>query len=136
MTSISTIPPLKDAHELLPGETLNVKFGGVNSVPIVKSNTSTEFAWYGSVFGGAFAGKHYFRFLESQITPGGTTFIHGEDYDGWLTWMFGKGALGFGRKNAVNMFEKVSKDLKKKSEEVKRLNQGISETQNEPWVKL
>jgi hypothetical protein len=98
----------------------------------VQSNTSTEFAWHGSVFGGAFAGKHYFQFFESHITPNGTTFVHGEDYDGWMTWMFGEGMLGFGRKNALNMFEKVSIDVKKRAEDLKKLAQGMAETQNEP----
>jgi hypothetical protein len=133
---ISTIPPSKNPQKLLPGETLNVKFGGVKTVPIIQSNTSTEFAWHGSVFGGAFAGKHYFQFFESHITPGGTTFVHGEDYDGWMTWLFGQGTLGFGRKNALNMFDKVSKDVKKRAEDLRNLRQGISDTQTEPWVKL
>jgi hypothetical protein len=136
LSSISTIPPSKNAQKLFPGETLDVKFGGVRFVPVVKSNTSTEFAWHGSVFGGAFAGKHYFQFFESHITPGGTTFVHGEDYDGYMSWLFGEGTMGFGRKNTVKMYEEVSRDLKKRAEELKKLRQGISETQNEPWVKL
>jgi hypothetical protein len=74
--------------------------------------------------------------LESHITPGGTTFVHGEDYDGWMTWMFGEGMLGIGRKSAVNMFEKVSIDLKKRAEGLKKVKQGIAETQSEPWAKL
>jgi hypothetical protein len=128
ISSISTIPPSKNAQELLPGEALDVEFGGVRFVPVVKTNTSTEFAWNGSVFGGAFAGKHYFQFLESQTTPGGTTFVHGEDYDGWMSWLFREGAIGFGRRNAVDMYENVSKDVKNRAEELKKLRQGVSET--------
>jgi hypothetical protein len=62
--------------------------------------------------------------------------VHGEDYDGWMTWMFGKGVCGIGRKNVVKMFEGFSKDVKRRAEDLKKLRNGISETQTEPWVKL
>tara|TARA_R110002003_G_scaffold805_2_gene21469 strand:+ start:1641 stop:2123 length:483 start_codon:yes stop_codon:yes gene_type:complete len=134
--SMNTIPPGKNPQKLLQGETLNAKIRGVKLVPIVKSNTSTELSWHGSAMGGAFSGKHYFQFFESHVTPGGTTFVHGEDYDGWMTWMFGKGIFGIGRRGVVRMFDSFSKDVKMRAEEMKKLKEGIAKTQSDPWVKL
>ncbi|KAF2029975.1 hypothetical protein EK21DRAFT_45459, partial [Setomelanomma holmii] len=116
--SMNTIPPGRDPRKLQQGETLNAKIRGIKLVPIVKANSSTELTWHGSTFGGAFAGRHYFQFIESHVTPGGTTFVHGEDYDGWLTWMFGKGLLGIGRRSAARMFDDFSKDVKTRAKEL------------------
>jgi hypothetical protein len=134
--SLTVTRPSTETQNIQQGETVNAKIGGVKLVPIIKANTPTELSWYGSTFGGAFAGKHYFLFIESHVTPGGTTFVHGEDYDGWLSWIFGKGSLGIGRKNVIKMYEGYSRDLKKRAEARKKLKKGIAETQTEPWVKL
>jgi hypothetical protein len=136
ITHVSTTRSSTDVHKLQQGETLDAKIGGVKLVPVIKSNTSTELSWHGSTFGGAFAGKHYFQFFESHIHPGGTTFVHAEDYDGWLTWMFGEGMLGIGRKNVVKMYEGFSQDLKRRAEDMVRLKKTIDVTQKEPWVKM
>jgi hypothetical protein len=53
-----------------------------------------------------------------------------------LSWIFGKGSLGIGRKNVIKMYEGYSRDLKKRAEARKKLKKGIAETQTEPWVKL
>jgi hypothetical protein len=133
---ISATSTNSEPQKLPQGEILNVKCNNLNLVPIITSNTATELSWYGSIFGGAFAGKHYFQFLESHTTPNGTTFVHGEDWDGWMTWMFGEGMLGFGRKNAVTMYEEFSQDVKKRAEELKKLKEGIAKTQNDPYSKI
>jgi hypothetical protein len=86
--------------------------------------------------GGAFAGKHIFQFLPSHVTPNGTTFVHGEDYDGWLTWMFREGMIGIGRKNALNIFNEFTKDVKKRADALKQLKEGIAKTQDDPMAKL
>ncbi|KAF2821624.1 hypothetical protein CC86DRAFT_302434 [Ophiobolus disseminans] len=136
INSIAPTAPNKSSYEILPGETLNTKIGGVSLSPVVVSNTTTEFAWRGSVYGGAFAGRHYCQFIASHVTPSGTTFVHGEDYDGWMSWLFGEGALGIGRKNVVAMFGQFNIDVKRRAEDMKKLEQGIQQTQTEPYSKL
>jgi hypothetical protein len=81
---------------------------------VTQRNDATEFRWRGSAFAGAFAGEHYFTFLESNVTPGGTTFAHGEEYDGWLKVLYRPGWPLYGI--AYNMFEAYSKDLKARVE--------------------
>lgn len=138
-TFIQFITPMssqKNPFKLLQGETLSTKINGVNLVPVVEANTSQEFAWYGSAYGGAFSGKHYSQFFESHVTPGGTTFVHGEDYDGWMTWMFRKGVCGIGRRNIVKLFKGFVRDVKRRSEDMKKLKEGIQKTQEDPWAKI
>ncbi|KAH7392308.1 hypothetical protein DE146DRAFT_758035 [Phaeosphaeria sp. MPI-PUGE-AT-0046c] len=113
-----------------------IQIGGVKLVPIVKSNTPTELSWHGAAFGGAFSGTHYFRFLDSHITPNGTTFVHGEDYDGWMSWLFSDGIFGLGRGIALKMYNGFAEDVKKRMEERRKLRDGITASQSDPWVKL
>ncbi|OAK99432.1 hypothetical protein IQ06DRAFT_349024 [Phaeosphaeriaceae sp. SRC1lsM3a] len=134
--SIATSPPNQNIRKLYQGQTLNVKVGGVKLVPVVKSNTPTELSWYGAAYGGAFSGTHYFKFLDSHITPNGTMFVHGEDYDGWMSWLFGDGMFGLGRSHALKMYKGFAEDVKKRMEERKKLRDGIAASQNDPWVKL
>ena len=40
---------------------------------------------------GLFSGEHFFRFEESQVRQGDTTFVHGERFSGLLGWMASTG---------------------------------------------
>ncbi|KAF2866408.1 hypothetical protein BDV95DRAFT_584667 [Massariosphaeria phaeospora] len=116
--SVSTIPPTKPAISLIEGDKICAGFTGMTIEPLVTSNTPTEFAWFGSLALDAFSGRHYFRFEESQITPASTTFVHGEDYTGWMTFMFGK---GWPLHTSVrDMYMGFSRDLKARVEELQR----------------
>lgn len=72
---------------------------------------------------GAFAGEHYFEFRESEEVDGGCMFVHGEDYIGWMTWLFGEGLLGIARGSAVGLYEGFSKDVKARAEELKKVGE-------------
>lgn len=39
-------------------------------------------------------------------------FAHGEDYDGWMTWLFGEGMFGLARSSIEGTYEGFSKDIK------------------------
>ena len=71
---------------------------------------------------GAFAGEHIIEFKKSKVTPGGTTLVHGEDYCGWMTWMFGDWPLGIARSGAVKIFADYAEDLKRRVEALKQIN--------------
>ncbi|KAK3942552.1 hypothetical protein QBC46DRAFT_406296 [Diplogelasinospora grovesii] len=89
------IPSTDDSDEpcnspaIRAGDKIKVHAGGVEIEPTVLVNTPSEFRWFGSTMGGAFAGEHYFIFAETET--GGTKFVHGEDYTGWLTFLFRPG---------------------------------------------
>jgi hypothetical protein len=56
-----------------------------------------------------------FRFVESEITPGGTTFIHEEQFSGILGGIMDEGTLGklVGlREKTKRGFEGFNRDLK------------------------
>ncbi len=65
---------------------------------------------------GTFVGKHIFRFTESEITKGATTFIHEEKFSGLLAFMIGEGAvgkmMGFNEKTRKG-YERFNIDFKK-----------------------
>jgi hypothetical protein len=78
----------------------------------LQENTATQFKWRGSIpF--LLNGDHFFRFEPSTITPGGTTFTHGEEFSGIMAgpfaWFgsFSKAGPGFARFNG---------DLKREAE--------------------
>ncbi|KAF2473455.1 uncharacterized protein BDR25DRAFT_312516 [Lindgomyces ingoldianus] len=78
-------------------------------------NNPTEFRWIGCSRLGAVGGEHYYGFQESKVTPGGTTFIHGEDHTGWLSVMF---KPGWPMHSSVNeMYAGFARDLKRRVEE-------------------
>ena len=63
---------------------------------------------------GAFKGEYYFGFKKSLVTPGGTTFLHGEDHSGWLAFLF---RPGWPLHKMVNeMYLGFSRDLKARVE--------------------
>ena len=53
--------------------------------PIVDVASDTALRWSGWFGGGLVQGSHYWRFEASGI---GTRFVHGEDYKGWLAFLF------------------------------------------------
>ncbi|KAF1840355.1 uncharacterized protein K460DRAFT_410947 [Cucurbitaria berberidis CBS 394.84] len=118
--SLTPIPPSRSPFDLIPGDKLVAAFDGSTIEPVVLNNTPAEFRWRGSAFLGAFAGEHYFEFRESEKVDGGCLFVHGEDYVGWLTWLFGEGWLGFARASVVAMYEGFSRDVKTRVEGLKR----------------
>ena len=107
--------PVKDPYDLIPGDKLAVSVGSTKLFTNVASNTTNEFSWYGSMLGGAIAGRHYFEFMESKSGMG-TVFVHGEAYDGWMTWLFGEGWGGVLRGPVVGMYAGFSEDVKKRVE--------------------
>ena len=57
--------------------------------------------------------------MDSKKTPGGTTFVQGEVFEGALAWLFGSnwvvGSMGMRRK-MQKTFEKFNGDLKARVE--------------------
>jgi len=84
--------------------------------PTFLENSETTFRWLGEGLGGTFNGEHIFRYESSATTPGGTTFVQEEKFQGAMTWMIGEGSLaglvGF-RKTTVEGFEGFNRELKK-----------------------
>jgi hypothetical protein len=111
----STDSPAKDPHALIAGDKLAVSISSTKPSPTVVANTANEFSWYGSVMGGALAGRHYFEFKESKDGKG-TIFVHGEAYEGWMTWIFGEGWGGVLRRSVVGMYAGFCEDVKKRVE--------------------
>lgn len=62
--------------------------------------------------------------------------MHGEDHDGWMTWLFAEGVFGFGRSSTIKMYRVFSEDVKRRAEEQRKLREGIAASQSDPWVKL
>jgi len=59
------------------------------------------------------SGLHTFSFTPSNVTPGGTTFVHKEVYSGGISFLMQPWLLG----NQIKcQFEKFNADLKKKVE--------------------
>jgi hypothetical protein len=65
---------------------------------------------------GTFTGNHAFRFTESEITKGATTFTQEEQFSGPSAFIIGDGAIGkmMGIKEKTKSgFEGFNTDLKK-----------------------
>ncbi|KAL2073556.1 hypothetical protein VTL71DRAFT_10882 [Oculimacula yallundae] len=94
----------------------NVLKGGTFH-PVVTENSPQQFSWLGSV-PGIFSGEHFFRFEDSQVSEGETTFVHGERFSGLLGWMAGTGwvasKLGSqeGIRKGVEEIDRFNRDLK------------------------
>jgi hypothetical protein len=84
----------------------------VNRLTRSQENTPFQFKWRGSIpF--LLNGDHFFRFEPSTITPGGTTFTHGEEFSGIMAGPF----AWFGSfAKAGPGFSKFNKDLKREAE--------------------
>ncbi|PVH83752.1 hypothetical protein DL98DRAFT_652215 [Cadophora sp. DSE1049] len=95
----------------------NVLKGGTFH-PVVTENSPQQFSWLGSV-PGLFSGEHFFRFEESKVNKGDTTFTHGESFSGLLGWMAGTGwvasKLGSqeGIKKGMKEIDAFNSDLKR-----------------------
>ncbi|KIW53908.1 hypothetical protein PV05_06316 [Exophiala xenobiotica] len=99
--------------ETTKGDKLSVNAGGFKFSPTVLANSTEEFRWIGSI-PYIFEGEHYFRFEESKQTPGGTTFINGEDFAGLLSFLYGP--TWSSGKQTLNMFQAFNESLKKRVE--------------------
>lgn len=84
--------------------------------PVVITNSADEFKWAGKLWNipGLFNGDHYFKFTPSTKTPGGTTFVQGEDFSGILTFLMAEWSSF--RASTVKGFEAFNQDLKKRCE--------------------
>lgn len=94
------------------GQKLKVKLLGMTFKPIVqKVEVNRKFAWLGKLgIKGVFDGHHQFELIP---TAEGTTFIHKEDFKGWLTkWFMRKKA-----EETQSGFEEMNQALKKRVEE-------------------
>lgn len=116
--SISTIPAGQDAFTLSPGDKVRVAFDGHVGEHVIVENSPERFSWKGSAFAGAFAGLHYMEFRASSLTAGATAFAHGENYDGWATWLFDEWWAGVMRKSVVRMYGEFVEDVKRRAEGV------------------
>jgi hypothetical protein len=88
---------------------------GMTFEPILLEDSPTCFRWLGSGLLGTFKGEHRFIFQPSAKTPGGTTFVHEEEFEGALAFVIGDGAVGrmvgF-REKTRSGFERFNRDLK------------------------
>lgn len=137
MNSLATIPPGLDPYRLTPGDRIRAGFSGNTVEPVILANNNETFRWKGSTLLGAFAGEHYFEFFENKGREHGAVegehsesktksciFVHGENYDGWMTWLFGEGVFGFARSSVEAMYRVFAEDVKARVEAVKKSNQG------------
>ncbi|KAH8820677.1 hypothetical protein F5884DRAFT_764844 [Xylogone sp. PMI_703] len=115
MQQIKAADPQKQIEK---GDKLNCVVGGMPMSPIVLENSPQLFRWRGSVLG-MINGDHGFRFLPSEEHPGGTTFVHEEEFSGPLSFITGEGVtarmLGMGDAKL-----KMQKHFKEFNEDFKR----------------
>ncbi|KAF2679468.1 hypothetical protein K458DRAFT_435087 [Lentithecium fluviatile CBS 122367] len=113
---IRSIAPADPAKPLEPGDKLIVQLKGISMKPTFLESSPTLFRWAGAGLGGTFNGEHIFRFEASDTTPGRTTFVQEEVFDGAMAWLIGEGwvagAIGF-RKSTVEGFKGFNADLKR-----------------------
>jgi hypothetical protein len=108
----------KDPASLLPGTKLHIIMPSLEMYPTILVNSPSELKWQGKLWGlpGIFTGEHAFRFEESKLNPGGTTFVHAEEFWGILPRLL----LGDGSKtwNDVKAsYEKFNGEIKVRCEE-------------------
>jgi hypothetical protein len=79
LTSVShKTNPSTPGADLKPNDIVAVSFSGMNFDATILENTAQQLKWQGSI-PYIFTGEHYFRFEESEESPGGTKFVQGED---------------------------------------------------------
>ncbi|OAL43959.1 hypothetical protein IQ07DRAFT_260686 [Pyrenochaeta sp. DS3sAY3a] len=120
--SLTPIPEHNPPLNLAKGDKIRAAFHGSTVDVAVIANMPSDFRWRGSSFFGAFAGEHFFQFLDSKITDGGCTMVHGEHYDGWLSIIVREGKLGFARNAILALYGGYSNDLKQRVENLKAAN--------------
>lgn len=76
----------KNPAALLAGSKLHIVMPAIEMYPTLLVNSPTHFKWQGKLWGlpGIFTGEHEFRFEESKVNVGGTTFVHAEQFWGVL----------------------------------------------------
>ncbi|MCJ1472942.1 hypothetical protein MMC13_001591 [Lambiella insularis] len=88
--------------------------GGVDFHATILESSAHLLSWTGPALHGLFRGIHSFRFVPSQIIPGGTTFTQEEAFEGWMAWVFMPwGPLG---RMVRGYFEGFNQDLKRRCE--------------------
>ena len=70
-----------------------------------QENSPSCFRWIGELPLGLFSGEHSFHFEPSSETPGGTTFVHQEEFTGLLSFLMGGGLVA----RSVGAAEKTKK---------------------------
>ncbi|KAI1347301.1 hypothetical protein F5Y01DRAFT_318846 [Xylaria sp. FL0043] len=111
---VKAVQPLAPGGRLDVGDKLKVSFGGGISVMAeITENSPTEFRWRGGL-PGLMNGEHSFRFEESKITPGSTTFVNSEAFTGILSKL-----SGGSKKSSSSGFEKFNESLKQRAESLK-----------------
>jgi hypothetical protein len=117
--SLEPIPSDKEPLTMSSGDRLNADFGNTTVSLVIVTNTPSEFRWKGSILAGAFSGEHYFVFKENKEKAGCCKFVHGENYDGWMSWLFGEGIGGVARKGVEKMYKDYCDDVKRRVESTK-----------------
>ncbi|KAL7945704.1 hypothetical protein V8C42DRAFT_42871 [Trichoderma barbatum] len=99
--------------DLKPADGLKVKMNGTAIQLVVMENSADSFQWEGSLLG-LMKGVHQFHFTPSEVTPGGTTFIHKEDFRGILITI--SSPFWSSREFNPTSWDKFNSDLKKEVE--------------------
>ncbi|KAK5633314.1 hypothetical protein RRF57_009028 [Xylaria bambusicola] len=111
--------PVKAVQTLAPGgrtdvgDKVKLSFGGgISATAEISENSSTQFKWRGSL-PGLLKAEHTFRFEESKVTPGATTFVNSEAFTGFLSLLSGGSHDG-----SSPGFEKFNQSLKQRAESI------------------
>ncbi|KAF3921085.1 hypothetical protein AA313_de0206654 [Arthrobotrys entomopaga] len=111
-----SIAPQVPGQPLEPGIKMRNELEIMTIEPTLLENSATCFRWGGSGLLGTFKGEHSFRFEPSSQTPGGTTFVHEETFNGMLSFMMGgnfaANAIGL-KANTEKGFTRYNQDFKK-----------------------
>ncbi|EME44953.1 hypothetical protein DOTSEDRAFT_52361 [Dothistroma septosporum NZE10] len=110
---IKAVSSHKNASEVKVGDTLEVVLEGMTIEPVLLENNDSEFKWRGNSLN-LLMGDHGFKFQDSKTSPGGTTFVHEEEFYRLLAvimilplGLYGKTEKGF---------EAFNEDLKRRVE--------------------
>lgn len=97
--------------DLKVGNKIRIQLPGMSFKPIVKEfKENKKFSWLGKLmFRGIFDGHHQFELVDNGET---TTFIHKEDFNGWLVKWFMKNKY----EETKRGFEQMNIALKKQVE--------------------
>ncbi|VUC26700.1 unnamed protein product [Clonostachys rosea] len=117
--TIQCLDPEMQPEDLQAGDKLDVDIKGYSFKfrfqPTLVENSPSTFQWYGSApF--LFSGKHQFFFSPSQETPGGTTLIQREEFNGLLAHQI-EPSWAFGKQTRDN-FQTFNQDVKAEAERV------------------
>jgi hypothetical protein len=90
--SLTPMPLGKTGAELVPGDRMHNKLGGIIARPTILENSPSAFRWRGPwpyTYLNLLCGWHTFRFEPSKTNPGHTLFVHEETFTGPLAWVMG-----------------------------------------------